>query len=78
MSLNFGNNFTEVLIIDAILYFITFGLIKYITYRYDTEYLVKPLFIGYNLLGLFWYKPVKFAVLSFVTVTITFLLSAFV
>jgi len=72
------NSFIASLIVDAILYFITLGLIKYITHSYDAKYLAKPIFIFYNLLGLFLYSPLKFAVLSFGAVVVTFLLVVFV
>ena len=72
------NSLIASLIADAILYFITLELIKYITHSYDTKYLAKPIFICYNLLGLFLFNPLKFAVLSFSTVVVTFLLAVFV
>jgi|GEM_PF-3178951 len=72
------NSLIVSLIADAVLYFVTLGLIKYITHSYDAKYLAKPIFIFYNLLGLFLYSPLKFAVLSFGIVVITFLLVVFV
>jgi len=72
------NSLIVSLIADAVLYFVTLGLIKYITHSYDAKYLAKPIFICYNLLGLFLFNPLKFAVLSFGTVVVTFLLAVFV
>ena len=78
MALSFGNSFIVSLIVDAVLYFVTLGLIKYITHSYDARYLAKPIFICYNLLGLFLFNPLKFVLLSFGTVVVTFLLVVFV
>ena len=78
MTLSFGNNFMASLIVDTILYFATTGLVIYIAHSYDAKYLEKPLLVLYNLLGLFLFTPLKFAVLSFGTVVVTFLLAVFV
>jgi len=72
------NSFIVSLIADSILYLIALGLIKYITHSYDAKYLMKPIFICYNLFGLFLFNPFKFALLSFGTVVVTFLLAVFV
>jgi len=66
------------LIIDAILYFVTTGFVIYIVRLYDVKYLEKPILVLYNLLGLFLFSPLKFVILSFSTVVITFLLGVFV
>jgi len=78
MTLNFGNSLAVSLIIDTILYFVTTGAVIYIAHLYDAKYLEKPLLVLYNLLGLFLFSPLKFALLSFGTVAVTFLLSVFV
>jgi len=65
------------LIMDTILYLITTGLIIYIAHLYDSKYLEKPILVCYNLLGLFLFSPLKFAILSFGTVSVVFLLSVF-
>jgi len=66
------------LIADTVLYFITIIIINYITHSYDTKYLRKPLIMGYSLLGFFYFSPIKFAILSFVSIVVTFLLAVFV
>jgi hypothetical protein len=78
MTLNFGNNLAVSLIIDTILYFATTGSVIYITHLYDAKYLKKPILVLYNLLGLFLFNPLKFVLLSFGTVVVTFLLVVFV
>ena len=78
MTLSFSNSFLVSLIADSILYFTTLGFIRYITHSYDATYLAKPIFICYNLLGLFLFNPFKFASLSFGIVVVTFLLTVFV
>jgi len=78
MKLNLENNLAVLLIIDTILYFVTTWVVIYITHLYDVKYLEKPLLVLYNLLGLFLFDPLKFAVLSFSTVVVTFLLAVFV
>ncbi|MFP3257161.1 MAG: hypothetical protein RXO36_05130 [Candidatus Nanopusillus acidilobi] len=64
------------LIVDTILYFATTGVVIYIAHLYDAKYLEKPILVLYNLLGLFLFSPLKFALLSFSTVVLTFLLGA--
>jgi len=78
MALNFGNNFMTSLIADTVLYFITIVIINYITHSYDTKYLRKPLIMGYSLFSFFFSSPIKFAILSFVSIVVTFLLAVFV
>ena len=78
MKLNLENNLAVLLIIDTILYFVTTWVVIYITHLYDVKYLEKPLLVLYNLLGLFLFDPLKFAVLSFSTVVVTFLLAVLV
>jgi len=78
MTLNFGNNFAVSLIADTILYFTTTGVVIYIAHLHDVKYLEKPILVLYNLLGLFLFSPLRFALLSFGTVAITFLLGVFV
>jgi len=77
MTLSFNNNFIVSLIVDTLLYFITIGLINYVTHSYDTKYLRKPIIMGYSLLGFFYFNPIKFAALSFGIVVVTFLLGVF-
>jgi len=78
MTLNFGNNVMVSLIVDTILYLITTGMVIYIAHLYDAKYLEKPILVCYNLLGLFLFSPLKFVILSFSTVVMTFLLGVFI
>ena len=78
MALNFGNNFMVALIVDTVLYFGTTGVVIYIAHLHDVKYLEKPILVLYNLLGLFLFSPLKFAMLSFGTVVLTFLLGVLV
>ena len=78
MIINFSNNIMVSLIIDAILYFATTGLVIYIARLYYVKYLEKPILVCYNLLGLFLFSPLKFVILSFCTIAVTFLLAVFV
>jgi len=78
MTLNFGNSMITSLIVDTILYFGTTGVVIYIAHLYNVKYLEKPILVCYNILGLFLISPLKFVILSFGTVVVTFFLGVLV